>query len=328
MTYEVTYRTFQEEDLPGLLRLWQQETEWGVLTAEEWRRWYVETPFGDAAVVVAVDRKSGEVAGQTVFAPSLLSVNGREVPAFRVNVPILARPLARATLDSKPFDHPIAAMYLHGIKTLGDRRRGLIYAVPNPRWLRALQVTPFFQYGTFPLWSHPLPLEAPLALGPGFTAGMLEQHDKRIDGLWEKASRLHGCQVVRNSRTLPYKVGSSVYAVLGVSKHGELAGLAVSRSKGDGQWLICDVLSADAGPSLRATLAAACNLADEKARTATPVKPISKVALLTTPTMELAARELGFARDTYEFPLVVHVLDETIRKDEVAPPRWYVSAND
>jgi hypothetical protein len=328
MTGEVVYRLFQGEDLPGLLRLWQQETEWGTLTAEKWRKWYVETPFGDAGVVVAVNRGSEEVVGQMVFAPSVVLVSGREVPAFRVNVPILARPLAWAAHDMRPFDHPLAAMYLHGIKALRDRRRGLIYAVPDPRWLRALQVTPFFQYGAFPLWSRLLPLEAPLPLEPGFTAGPLEQHDKRIDALWEKASRLYGCQVVRNSRTLPYKVGSTVYAVVGAYRGSELVGLTVSRSKGDGQWLICDVLSADAGPSLRATLAAACNLADEQARTAPPEEPISKVAVLTTPTMEPTARELGFARDAYEFPLVVHLLDETISKDEVAPPRWYVSAND
>jgi hypothetical protein len=328
MTGEVVYRLFQGEDVPGLLRLWQKKPEWGTLTPEEWREWYVQTPFGDAAVVVAVNRASEEVVGQMVFAPSLLLVSGREVPAYRVNVPILARPLTWAAHDVRPFDHPLAAMYLHGIKALRDRRRGLIYAVPDPRWLRALQVTPFFQYGAFPLWSHPLTLEAPLPLGPGFTAGPLEQNDKGIDALWEKASRLYGCLVVRNARTLPFKVGSPEYHVVGAYKGSELVGLTVSRSKGDGQWLICDVLSADAGPSLRATLAAACNLADRQAHAAPLERPISKVAVLTTPTMEPAARALGFARDAYEFPLVVHLLDETISKDEVAPPRWYVSAND
>jgi len=44
--------------------------------------------------------------------------------------------------------------------------------------------------------------------------------------------------------------------------------------------------------------------------------------------MEPVVRSLGFVRDAYDFPFVVHILDQTISIDDVAPPRWYISAND
>jgi hypothetical protein len=44
--------------------------------------------------------------------------------------------------------------------------------------------------------------------------------------------------------------------------------------------------------------------------------------------MEPVIRSLGFVRDQYDFPLVVHVLDQKLRAADVNPSRWYVTAND
>ncbi|HEV7903616.1 MAG TPA: hypothetical protein VGO96_07235, partial [Pyrinomonadaceae bacterium] len=99
--------------------------------------------------------------------------------------------------------------------------------------------------------------------------------------------------------------------------------------KGDRQWLVCDVLAADAGESMSATLSAACNVAHGKSVAAAESdEVIHKVAILTTPVIEPIVRDLGFARDDYDFPLAVHILDESIAPEKVAPSRWYVSAND
>jgi hypothetical protein len=325
MAGDVTYRLYQEADLPGMLRLWQEETEWGSLTPEEWRQWYLDTPFGEASTVVAARNGEG-ILGQFVFMPSLVRVNGRSIRALRPSAPIVTKTLLAALREIHPDQHPIAAMYRHATGVLQTRGYGLIYMLPDPRWLRALQMLPFLQCGMFPLWTLPVPLDAPLSLGPGYTAAPLGLRDKRIDALWEKASQLHDCLVVRNSQTLPWKVGA--HAALGVEKDGELMGLVASRAKGDRQWLVCDLLAVDGGPSLRATLAAAANLAHARALAAPPEAPIRKAAVLVTPVLEPAARELGFARDAYDFPLAVHVLDTRLPVEEVAPQRWYVSAND
>jgi hypothetical protein len=39
-------------------------------------------------------------------------------------------------------------------------------------------------------------------------------------------------------------------------------------------------------------------------------------------------RSLGFVRDAYDFPVIVHILNSAISKEDVAPSNWYVSAND
>ncbi len=101
-----------------------------------------------------------------------------------------------------------------------------------------------------------------------------------------------------------------------------------SRQKGDRQWLICDLLAADGGEALQATLAVACNVADEAARAAPPEHAVNKVAILTTPLLQTACEDLGFRRDAYNFTLVVHLLDESLGKAAVDPKRWYLSAND
>jgi hypothetical protein len=149
-----------------------------------------------------------------------------------------------------------------------------------------------------------------------------------VDALWAKWRRLHGCLVVRDSRTMPWKLGDAEYEVISVERAGELVGLSASRRKG-GQWLVCDLLAADVSDSLRATLAAVSNLAHEKALEAARAgRPFGKVTVLNTPLMEPVARGLGFVRDEYDFPLVVHVLDDSLRAEDVNPARWYVSAND
>jgi hypothetical protein len=91
--------------------------------------------------------------------------------------------------------------------------------------------------------------------------------------------------------------------------------------------LICDALFTDTD-TLRAVLVAACNLAHERARAAAPNAAIEKVGLLVTTIMEPVVQELGFRRDSYDFPILVQILDDGIPKRDVAPERWYLSAND
>jgi hypothetical protein len=250
------------------------------------------------------------------------------VRAFRPGAPIVAKSFRFRSAN--PFSHPVVAMYRHAVKALRARGDGLIYMVPDPRWVRLFKMFPFLQTGSFPLWRLPLPLASPLPLGEGFTAAPLEVWDERVDALWQTACRLHGCMVVRDSRTLPWKLGEAQHEVIAIERGGELVGLTASRRrKNEEQWLVCDLLAADNGDALRATLAAVANLAHERALAslASP-KPIRKVTLLTTPAMQPVVSSLGFVRDEYDFPLVVHVLDESLRAEDVNPSRWYVTAND
>lgn len=319
------YRMVTENDLPALQKLWMEETDWGALTAQMWQRYVVDAPLGGVAGAVA--EEDGRIVGQFAFVPSLVTVNGREYRAFRMAAPIVAKSL-RFT-SPNPLAHPVVAMYLHTAKELGARGDGLIYSVPDRRWVRFFKMFPRLQAGKFPLWRIDLPLAEEWPMPEGFTAAPFDAlGDARVDRLWQTWSRFHPCSVIRDSRSLPWKIGSGEYEILGIERAGELAGLVASRRKGDRQWLICDVMAADADDSLRATITAVVNLANRRALEAQPDKPIRKAAVLATPVLEPLLRSLHFVRDDYDFPVVVHILNSDIHKDDVAPERWYVSAND
>ena len=318
-------------DLPGLERLWQEATDWGEQTLRRLHEWFMEAPFGRPRIVVATDVESGENIGQFRFMPSRVSVNGREVRAHRPFGTIITTRMREAVKSNNPLEQPAVAMYMHAVAELQARGEQLIYMVPDPRWVRLFRMFPFLQTGSFPLWSLPVPSEAgPLALGRGLTAAPLAAWgDGRVDALWNAARRVHGCMAVRNADVLRWRLANATYTVTAIERGRELVGLVASRAKGDRQWLVCDLLAADDGDALRATLAAAANVAHAEAQArAGGADEIRKVAVLTTPVIEPVARDLGFVRDEYDFPLVVHILDDSLRAEDVNPARWYVSAND
>ncbi|MDQ3242977.1 MAG: hypothetical protein M3Q09_04565 [Gemmatimonadota bacterium] len=323
---DIRYRLFEENDLAAVRTLWEENTTWGPLTAEMFNRYMVEWPLGPAGGVLAIDDASGEIVGQFAFVPSLVQVADRQLRAFRPAAPIIAK---RVRFSSpNPLKHPAAGMYLHAVKALRARGDGLIYMVPDPRWMRFFRMFPGLVCGKFPLWSIPLPFAAPLALPAGLSAAPMTKWDGRVDRLWELGSRLHGCQVVRDAQTLSWRTGTGEYRVTGIHRGDELIGVVAARAKGDRQWLICDLLFADADDALIGVLAEAVNQGNEAAAAAPPERPIHKAAVLVTPIMERAARALGFTRDAYDFPLVIQILDRSISAADLAPDRWFVSAND
>ena len=320
----LTYRMHTKEDELTLIQLWSEHSGWDQVDTETWAQRLLDPPLGEASIALATDTDTGKIVGQFAFIPSLIAVNGREVPAVRPFAPIVTK-AGRGFLSGA---HPIVEMYWQGVKALQARGAGLLYMVPDPRWLRFFRMFPFLTCGSFPLWSLPLPLAAPLPLDDGYRMEPLEDWDERVDDLWYKASRLHSCLVVRNSRTLPWKIGRGDYTITAVERQGEMVGLVASQQKGDRQWLVCDLLAADANDSLRNTLMAVANVAHTEAIIRDRNNPIIKVAVLATPIMEPVVSSLGFVRDAYDFPIVVHILDSTISKENVAPAQWYVSAND
>jgi len=322
------YEFHLDATLPGLERLWREATDWGENTFDTLRPWFDSAPFGKPRIVIATDTESGEMVGQFRFMPLWVTVDGKEIRAVRPFGTIVTPAMHAAAVINTPLDQPAVAMYTRAVVELKAMGEQLIYMVPDPRWMRLFKMFPFLQTGTFPLWSLPVPFEKPVDLDKAYSAAPLKAWDERVDRLWEKSSRLHGCMVLRNRSTLRWKLSNASYTTTAVERDGELVGLVASRQKGDRQWLVCDMLCADAGDSMRATLTAASNVAHEKSLTGDGKEAIHKVAVLATPLMEPILRDLGFARDAYDFPIVVHVLDEKIAAEDVNPSRWYVCATD
>jgi len=313
----LSYRVLESDDLPGLQRLWEEETEWGPLEPV-FRHWYQDNPCPGSFGVVAADDS---------FIALPVTVNGRTVRAVRTFAPILSQSLRQPYPGQVPLE-PILRMYQHGQAQLRERGHSLIFGLPEPRWRGFLRLFPDARCETFPLWSLPLPLAGPLSLGDGYSAAPLTAWDERVDRLWDSTARFAGCSVTRDARTLRWKTAG--LEVTAIARDGTLRGVVASGPKGEKprQWEICDLLSADTGESLTATLRAAINLGHAKALEATGDTPIRQVSVLAAPHLEAALGGLGFRRDAYEFPIVVRRLDETLTDDEIAPERWYLSAND
>lgn len=138
----------------------------------------------------------------------------------------------------------------------------------------------------------------------------------------------YNCTIRRDARSLEWKIDRGDAVMTAVERDGVLVGVVVSRKKGDRQWIICDLLAADAGEALTMTLVAAINVANERALADPTPAPLRKVGVLATPLMVPTLAQLGFKRDDYDFPLAVHLLDPSISKTEVAREQWYVSADD
>ena len=317
----VEYRLHTDSDRDALVRFWNAHSGWDALDADGWAARLMDPPVGGARIVVGED--DGEIVAQFAFVPSLVWLGGAEVAALRPFAPVVA-PGVRTGLN--PMHHPIVAMFNHARQAFRDLGDGVLYMLPDPRWRRLFRPLPQFQTAPFPLLSRPLPLDGgPLGLG-GHAAGPLDGWGPRVDALWAAARDRGGVQVVRDSRTLPWKVGGGDYTLTAVERGNDLVGLVASRHKGDRQWLVCDLLAAD-DAALAATLAAAVNEGHAAASRAQP-GALAKVSVLGAPALERAALALGLARERYTFHLVVERLDPAIPKGLAAPERWTVSPND
>src|ERR1044072_6653543 len=144
MHEQLTYRLFDDGDLPGLLRLWE-EAGWGMLTPEQWREWFVDGPQGPSLVTVAIDEQ-GEVAAQEVFAPSRAVVGGREVRALRFSAPIVRERLGGSSF--RDGTHPVFGLFKAAEAVAAERGVAVGYRLPEHGWLPIFRLAP--RYGILP----------------------------------------------------------------------------------------------------------------------------------------------------------------------------------
>ena len=322
----LTYRMNRADDRDELIRLWSEQSGWDVVDSETWEHRFVKTPYGESAIALTVDKDSDAIIGQCIFIPTIVSIGGREVRAYRTFAPMLGEKLRGISLLN-PFRHPLYRMYKFAIDFFSQNGVVLIHMIPDPRWLRAFQLLPNFQIGKFPLWSLKLPLAENFKSLANCEIRDIQPDDKRLNELWQKTSKFYDCAIVRTAKFLPWKTSHGNYFYQGVFRGDELVGFAASVYKSrDKQWLICDILAID-NESLESAVCAACHTADNF-RLQNPSEDVNKIAILATDLILPIVGKLGFYRDEYDFPFVVHLLDGAIFKETVAPSRWYLSAND
>ena len=335
-TEHLTYRLYQENDLSDLLRLWEEETDWGTLTPDTWQQWYVDTPYEPCLIVVAVDEK-GDIVGQEVFTPSRVIVGERQIQALRLSAPILRKNLRRVSIGS--MNHPVIGLYIAGMNAAVERGYSLVYALPESTWL------PFFQrlqrfadmdilsfaskknfYAEYPCVASPIAPALPDYSGDQgkFSARLVTDFSIEYEALWQSARNTFPitCGVVRHPTWLRYK--NTGHLALEIrDPRNTLIGYSVTKKK---TCLLVDILArrpADLTPVLGTTLNW---LASEQGDITKGGMDCLKV--METPMLRPALQALGFAPIDYKFAFVCAPLDSCLPVEAISPERWYITPGD
>ena len=321
----VTFRSFEQRDVPALLELWEAESGWGQLTESDWRAWNLDSPYGAAIIVVAEDEHHA-VAGQAVFSRARVIVDGKDVSAVRLSAPILRADLRSAALRSR--DHPVIGLYWAGIELA--RRDGveLVFARPAATWeafFRAMQrlvpwtpgATEFCPRVIEGMMCVERAADAgPVPMPPDITVDTVVADDE-FDDLWSRASRSLPvyCGAVRDAVFMEFRNGRfQTYGTRSAS--GELMGyVSVDLTTR----LIVDSLGVTVD-ALRQSLVAVVHtvLRDHP----------GLLKAMETPLLANVLTELDFVPNDYRFLLVCDWLDGARDASPIALERWHVGVHD
>ena len=329
MREQLTYRLFEEGDLPGLLRLWE-EAGWGTLTPEQWRAWFVDGPQGPSLVTVGVDER-GEVAAQEMFAPSRAVVGGREVRALRLSAPIVREGLRGESLRDGA--HPVFGLLRVAAAEAAARGFSVVYSMPEHAWLPVFRRLPRFGLRPFAEASYAcasLPLEAARAaeverVAQGLEARAVAEFGDEYGGLWREAKESFpiDCGIVRDPSWLRFRNSGRIPVEVRERASGQLVGYSATKTP---TGLLADVLAREPG-ELKNVLAATLRWLDAERFAAAPAA-LTHLKVMRTPALAPALDALGFESNDYRFAFTCNALDSALTLDHVAPDRWYVLPGD
>jgi hypothetical protein len=331
MSPEITYRLFQDEDLPGVLRLWEQESNWGKLTPEVWKQWYRNTPLGNALIAVAQDGQ-GEIAGQGIFFPTPMIIDGRSALALRMSSPILRQDLRRSSLLT--VDHPVVRLYLTGAGSEEARKYDVVFGLPDHGWLpffkRAANFgMPAFEPAEYRCVELTLPESVtPRAESGGLNATPVTGFGDEYQGLWQAAKKSFPiqCGVERSQAWFAYKNGKCLTLAMYEPDDQSLVGyVSIALQTG----LVMDVL-VRRPELLTAVLGAAIDhLTMQRSSGAEGIPRVVKA--MQTPPLRSSLEAVGFKPVDYRFAFVCawrESLPETRTSGAIQPEHWYLMAGD
>lgn len=328
MQEQLTYRLFEDADLPGLLRLWE-EAGWGTLTPEQWREWFVDGPQGPSLVTVGIDGQ-GKVAAQEVFAPSRAVVGGREVRALRFSAPIVREGLRGGSLRDGA--HPVFGLFKAAEAAAAERGFSVVYSLPEHGWLPIFRVAT--RYGILPFaqaafscaaLSIAAAESAPVELAAlGLVARGVDEFSEEYEQLWREAKERFpiDCGVVRDTAWLRFRNSGRIAVEVRERTSGRLVGYSATKKQ---TGLLADLLARERG-ELKNVIAATLRwLNDERS---TLPSDLTHLKVMHTPQLAPAIEALGFTPIDYRFGFTCKAFDPALTLADVAPERWYILPGD
>ncbi len=238
MARNLTFRLFQPGDIEGILRLWSDDSGWGGITEQQFYDWYVNTPYGECLIAVALDEEN-RIVGQEIFTPTRVYVGGTEKKALRFSAPILAKDFSeRLGFGS----HPTVEMFKVAGTAAISKGYSLIYAFPARAWLRFTSLFILPELGKAPGFTAEFDccgfstksfLSGELKADDKFEVSLVSEFGENYDILWQSAKNEFpiNCAIARSSNWLKWKLGG--HCVLEVRRKGdkELIGYAAIKKK-------------------------------------------------------------------------------------------------
>jgi hypothetical protein len=319
----LTYRPFTEADLPGIVQLWESHSGWWKITEEEFRKWYLETPYGNSHIIIA-ENDAGEIAGHLSLIPTAVTIAGRRIRALRLTAPIVHESFRLQ--DFRRMDHPALMMLQQGVVSTKELGYGLLYALPSHGWLKLSGIFPMLglpemQTATFDCVSVSLtdPSTFDLTVSAGFIVERILAFDSGFNDLWNEAAKSFPVYngVIRDAHWLNWK--RSDHLALKVTRQGELAGYALFKKK-DG--LVVDTLARTAN-DLKRVLHTCVNVLHDQSDKQFEAT-FKQVKFMCSHPVNTIIKGLPISPVNFEFAFFCHSLSAEITKETIRPDNWYL----
>jgi len=324
---QLTYRLFEERDIPGILSLWESSSGWGSITEQQFDEWYIHTPFGRSLIIVATNELD-EIAGQIAFIPATIFLDGKELKALRLSAPILHENFRLTDLRNPR--HPAFSMVKRGIELGVKMGYHVLYSLPAHGWIGFMKLMPKFGMPDGYTAEYDC-----VAISLNDESGYEEESGNHLivyttdsfnesyDQLWADAIQMFpvSCGVVRSSSQLQWKI--SHHLVFEVREDERLLGYAAYK-KTDG--LLVDMLARNPGDLKRVFFASvrAMHLKNPNHE----VISFEEIKLMLSPQIKSLIAGIKYQPVKFQFAFGCCPLQLSVDQNSIHPEKWYIMPND
>lgn len=324
---QLTYRPFEDKDLPAVLSLWEKFSGWGAITEKQFYEWYINTPFGQCIIIVATD-ETDEVFGQLAFVPTRVCLHGKELKALRLSAPILRSDIRQPDLRS--LDHPAMMMVRKGIELSQEMGYHILYCLPAHGWVGLMKLLPQFgmhdiQIASYNCGAISLKDETiwNKCADNNFFITLTDNFNESYDKLWEDAANTLPvtCGIIRNSLRLQWKI--SQHLVIEVRTDDRLLGYAAYKKK---EGLLVDIFARTTG-DIENVLLASIKAMHYKNENRLPVS-FEEIKCMLSPQAKVFLKEINYQPVNFQFAFACYPLQNSIDKNSIHPENWYIMPDD
>lgn len=325
MSENLTFRLFQPDDILGILRLWEEESGWGGITEEQFKRW-IYTPFGDCLISVAVD-ESGKIVGQQIFMPSKFYLKGAQFKACRVLAPIIAKNF-RDNIRQK--NHPFYQMHRVCLEAAILEKFSLIYTFPLHSWMTVMKIfprfgLPKFEIAEYECWSLPkAKFENFSLMSDDLETSQTTEISVAFDEFWSvaKDSFPIKCGMVRDAERLRWKLGNHLIFTTRNGTGKIIGYVGINQKTG----LVIDMLTAS--PNDLELVFASTLKALNRFESKNGAFNFGGIGLMKTEIFAPLIENFGFEKTDFKFAFGCYSIDSAVKTESILPPNWYKLPDD